>query len=167
MTLALHSIHFLYPLKWCTYSAAWLLRAWCHMKLLLSWRMLCTPADNHAPVQSVTLFETMYIGCILAQLYPATCTFGRMTGSCFMLLQKHRGGTDTQIKFAHHSCNFSIVSLVIYHRPSYPHSLEADHSHNKVAHYSNRFSSTSLVLSHRVICAPRKLIIRPTKRQTI
>ena len=84
-----------------------------------------------------------------------------------MLLQKHRGGTDTQIKFARHFCNFSIVSLVIYCRPSYPHSLEADHSHNKVANHSNRFSSVSLVLYHRVICAPLKLIIDTIKWQTI
>ena len=124
-----------------------------HETVALLAHVLCTPADNHAPVQNVTLFETTYIGCVRAQLYPATCTFGRMTGSCSMLLQKHRGGTDTQVKFAHHSCNFSIVSLVICHRPSYPHSLEADHSHNKVAHHSNRFPSTSLVLSHSYLCS--------------
>ena len=34
---------FKYPLKWCTYSAVWLLHGWCHMKLLPCWRIMCTP----------------------------------------------------------------------------------------------------------------------------
>ena len=29
------------PPKWCTCSAVWLLNGWCHVKLLLSWRMFC------------------------------------------------------------------------------------------------------------------------------
>ena len=33
------------------YRAVWLLHDWCHMKLLLSQRILCTPY-NHAPCQS-------------------------------------------------------------------------------------------------------------------
>ena len=39
---------FEYPPKWCTYSAVWLLHGWCHVKLLPSRRVLCTPC-NHAP----------------------------------------------------------------------------------------------------------------------
>ena len=39
---------FEYPPKWYTYSAVWLLHGWCHVKLLPSLRVLCTPY-NHAP----------------------------------------------------------------------------------------------------------------------
>ena len=44
---------FLYPPKWCTDSAIWLLHGWCHMKLLPSQRILCTPY-NHAQIYSAT-----------------------------------------------------------------------------------------------------------------
>ena len=34
---------FEYRPKWRTYGAVWLLRSWCHVKLLPSRRVLCTP----------------------------------------------------------------------------------------------------------------------------
>ena len=40
-TLTLHSAFFEYPLKWCAYSAVWLLHGWCHVKLLSSRRTFC------------------------------------------------------------------------------------------------------------------------------
>ena len=48
---------FEYPPLWCTYSAVWLLHGWCHMKLLPSRRVLCTPY-NHAPCHVTSLKAT-------------------------------------------------------------------------------------------------------------
>ena len=31
---------------WCTYSTVWLLHGWCHMKLLPSQHVLCTPYNH-------------------------------------------------------------------------------------------------------------------------
>ena len=42
------SVCFEYLPKWCTYSTYWLVHGWCHVKLLLSWHVLCKPY-NHAP----------------------------------------------------------------------------------------------------------------------
>ena len=42
---------FEYPLKWCTYSAVWSLRGWCHVKLLPSRRTFC---DHHTTMHRVT-----------------------------------------------------------------------------------------------------------------
>ena len=50
MTVAFYSA-FRYPPKWCTYRPAWLLIGWCHVKLLPSRRVLCTPY-NHAQCMS-------------------------------------------------------------------------------------------------------------------
>ena len=43
------------------YSAVWLLHSWCRVKLLRSRRKFY---EHHAPLYSVTLFETTYIGCM-------------------------------------------------------------------------------------------------------
>ena len=61
---------FEYPLKCCTYSGVWLLRGWCHMKLLPSRRILCTPY-NHTPCH-VTSCKTTKVRCLSVQLEPAT-----------------------------------------------------------------------------------------------
>ena len=45
--LSFNGAFFEYALQWCTYSAVWLLYGWCHVKLLPSRRVLCTPY-NHA-----------------------------------------------------------------------------------------------------------------------
>ena len=44
----------LYPPKWRTYGAIWLLHGWCHVKLQPCWRMY------HAQVYSVISFEATY-----------------------------------------------------------------------------------------------------------
>ena len=43
---------FEYPLKWCTYSAVWLLRGWCRMKLLPSWHVFCV---HHTTMHQFTV----------------------------------------------------------------------------------------------------------------
>ena len=43
---------FKYALKWCTYSAVWLLQGWCHMKLLLSQCIVCV---HHTPMHQFTV----------------------------------------------------------------------------------------------------------------
>ena len=45
------------------YGAVWMLYGWCHVKLLTSTQVPCTPY-SHAPVYSVTLFEATYVGCM-------------------------------------------------------------------------------------------------------
>ena len=52
-------MRFEYPLRWCTYSAVWLLHSWCHVKLLPSRRTLCVhPTTTH---QFTTLFSRNHI----------------------------------------------------------------------------------------------------------
>ena len=49
-----------YPPKWCTYSSVWLLHGWCHVKLLTSLRVLCTP---YIHVCQGTSFKATLVGC--------------------------------------------------------------------------------------------------------
>ena len=67
-------VRFECPPKWCTYSAVCLLHIWCHVKLLPSRSVLCTPY-NHAPCH-VSSCKATYVGC--------HSTFGRITGIIFI-----------------------------------------------------------------------------------
>ena len=51
---------FEYLPKSCTHSTGWLLHGWCHVKLLLSWCILCM-LYNHAP-HHATSCKATYIG---------------------------------------------------------------------------------------------------------
>ena len=53
---------------------------WCHMKLLPSRRVLCTPY-NHAPCHFMQSHIRKVYACLAV-----TCTFGRMTGVFYVLL---------------------------------------------------------------------------------
>jgi len=57
---------------------------WCHIKLLPSWHVLCTPC-NHAPCH----FMQSHIHKVHAYLASTTCTFGRMTRAFYVLLWEH------------------------------------------------------------------------------
>ena len=59
--------------------------------------ILCTPY-NHAPVDSVTLFEAIYIAWCMCLTVTCTHTFGRIIGIYSVLLQQHEGRTDPEIK---------------------------------------------------------------------
>ena len=56
-SLKLFMVHLEYPLKWCTFSAVWLLHGWCHVKLLLlivTWLVPCeTAAISAGSVYSI------------------------------------------------------------------------------------------------------------------
>ena len=54
---------------------------WCHMKLLPSWRVLCTPY-NHAPRHMQSHIRKV---CVFSRK-PATYNFGRMTGIFYVQL---------------------------------------------------------------------------------
>ena len=55
-----------YPPKWYTYSAVWLLHGWCHVKLLPSRRVLCTPC-NHTPCHvTVGFIAVQYLQVVFA-----------------------------------------------------------------------------------------------------
>ena len=76
---------------------------WCHMKLLPSRRVLRTPY-NHAPCH----FMQSHIRKVYA--YPATCTFGRMTGCVFYVLRGwngYRNKSQHRRKFSRRSCRDS------------------------------------------------------------
>ena len=70
-------LDFEYLLKWCAYSAVWLLHGWCHMKLLPSWCTFCV--HHHAPVYS---FIGSHILCRVRVCLAVIrrFTFGWMTG---------------------------------------------------------------------------------------
>ena len=54
--------NFKHWLKWCTYSAVWLLHGWYHVKLLPSQRTFC--AHHTAMHQFTVLFEATYVVCL-------------------------------------------------------------------------------------------------------
>ena len=64
------------------YSAVWPLHGWCHVKLLPSRRVLCTPY-NYYHATSHTLD---------ACVFSCSCTFGRMTVWLLLFLQMGEGG---------------------------------------------------------------------------
>ena len=89
VTVALHTVFFYFPPKWCAHSTVWLLHGWCRVKLLMSW---CTFCVHHTTMHQFTaslcskphMSGACVFSCKLVEL--AIRSFGTMIGIFYIYM---------------------------------------------------------------------------------